>query len=540
MKKYFLLLFFYPFIVLSQTPTIQWQKVYGGISTEALYSISQTPDGGFILAGKSFSNAYFIGDITMSSVGGADVWVVKTSSLGIIEWQRKIRGSSMNDSFPKIRPTSDGGYILGIDSDSVLGYDKTEPSKGSSDYWILKLDHLGNIVWQKSIGGAGPESFTNIEQTNDGGYIISGDSSSTLSGDKTENRINNSDDYWIVKLDAFGNIMWDNTIGGNFNEDNSNIKQTLDGGFIISGFSDSNASVDKTENSYGGYDYWIVKLDSNGIVQWDKTLGGDFQDYCTSIAQSNDGSYYIAGYSYSGISGLKSEPNNQGDLWIIKLDNSGNLLWENSIGGNYADLFPILNVTNDGNAIIICNSYSDISGDKTENNRGVSVTTFTEQATPDYWLIKIDASGIIQWDKTIGGSKQDLNCRDIQQTSDSGFIIGGNSNSPISGEKTIVNYGISNFWVLKLSPENLSNHGFDFQTISLYPNPTTGIVNINLGQTQQKITLTLTNILGQLVSTKTYSQIENVTYEINGEAGMYLLTIVNEMGEKKTIKVIKQ
>ncbi len=541
MKNIFFILFISSITVYSQAPTIEWQKVYGGAIGETPNSICQTSDGGFILAGISFSMAG-AGDITQNSVNNkSDIWIIKITSLGVKQWQRKIRADSMFDSRPKIKQTPDGGYIIGIDSDSGVGYDKTVPSKGASDYWILKLDSIGTIIWQKSIGGAGPESLSNLELTTDGGYIISGDSSSTASGDKTENRINNSNDYWIVKLDSIGNVVWDNTIGGNFNDNNPVVKPTIDGGYIVSGYSDSNSSVDKTQNSYGNYDYWVVKLDANGVVQWDKTIGGDYVDYSIWLVQSSDGNYYISGFSFSGVSGLKTEPNHQGDIWIVKLDSSGNILWENTIGGNYSEEFPYIYTTNDGGIIMLCNSVSDISGDKTQNNRGISVTTFTDQETPDYWMVKLDSNGIVQWDKTIGGNLRDsIFGNNVLQTSDGGFIVGGSSSSLISGDKTITNYGSPNFWILKLSPENLETNQTTLENSVVYPNPTNDIVNINFKEKLNDYTVKLSTIFGQQVLVKRFSQVANVTLEILGESGIYFLSIENENQEKKTFKIVKK
>ena len=169
------------------------------------------------------------------------------------------------------------GGLLGGFSCSILSCDKTENSVGSYDYWIIKIDSLGNIVWQNDIGGDSYDDMHQIDKTIDGGYILGGYSNSDISGDKTENGVGFWSDYWIIKVDSLGNIQWQNTIGGNQNDALFSIHQTIDGGYIMGGISSSNISGDKSENIIGGnmntWDYWIVITNSIGVVQWDKTIG---------------------------------------------------------------------------------------------------------------------------------------------------------------------------------------------------------------------------------------------------------------------------
>src|SRR5690606_32512121 len=168
---------------------------------------------------------------------------------------------------PQIKSTSDGGYILAGTSNSDAFGDKTENAiNGSMDYWVLKLDENGNIVWQNTIGGADGDSMNSINESSDGGYYISGYSTSNISGDKTENSLGMAD-FWFVKINNVGIIEWQNTIGGAESETGGYTLQTTNGDFITGGASNSNISGDKTENSRGGYDYWIIKHDSTLGIQ---------------------------------------------------------------------------------------------------------------------------------------------------------------------------------------------------------------------------------------------------------------------------------
>ncbi|MBP7713945.1 MAG: T9SS type A sorting domain-containing protein [Bacteroidia bacterium] len=428
------------FILLTATvhaQEIEWQNTIGGNNTDQLYSIQQTSDGGYILGGWSLSN--ISGDKTESSFGGSDYWVVKLDSIGNIQWQNTI-GGNLYDQLYAIQQTSDGGYILGGYSDSNISGDKTENSQGGYDYWVVKLDVSGNIQWQNTIGGNSGDCLTSIQQTTDGGYILGGYSWSSISGDKTEDP-QGTEDYWVVKLDPTGNIQWQNTIGGNYYDELYAIQQTSDGGYILGGYSGSDIFGDKTEISQGLDDYWVVKLDAIGTIQWQNTIGGNSEDWLKSVQQTTDGGYILGGSSYSGISGDKTE-NCHGytDYWVVKLDASGNIQWQNTIGGNDADWLYSVQQTTDGGYILGGYSDSYISGDKTENSQG----------DYDCWAVKLDSIGNIQWQNSIGGNSWD-ELISIQQTNDGGYILGGHSSSGISGDKTENSQGSADYWVVKLT-----------------------------------------------------------------------------------------
>ncbi|MFI5219820.1 MAG: T9SS type A sorting domain-containing protein [Bacteroidia bacterium] len=371
MKKLFLFLVscFLCLATAFAQPAIQWQNTIGGSDWDELYSIQQTVDGGYILGGWSKSN--ISGDKTENCNGGWDYWIVKTNSLGNIQWQNTIGGNA-DDYLYSVYQTSDGGYILGGYSYSNISGDKTENNNGYQDYWIVKTDSLGSIQWQNTIGGNGGDELYSVQETSDGGLILGGWSDSNISGDKTENSIGMGlADYWIVKTDGAGNIQWQNTIGGAVFDLLYSIQQTADNGFILGGMSESWFSGDKTENCQGGYDYWIVKTDSLGNIQWQNTIGGDSYDYFQSIMQTLDGGYIFGGWSLSDISGDKTEDNNGGhDYWFVKTNAVGNIQWQNTIGGDDEELYFSIKQTTDGGYILGGASSSNISGDKTENSNG--------------------------------------------------------------------------------------------------------------------------------------------------------------------------
>lgn len=296
----------------------QWDRSLGGIAEEKLYAVQQTADGGYILGGSSKSG--ISGDKSQASQGDFDYWVVKLDANGTKQWDKTLGGSALDDLYA-LRQTADGGYILGGSSNSGIGGSKTQASNGLADYWIVKLDASGNKVWDKTYGGSADDvNVFSIQQTTDGGYVFAGTSASGISGDKTE-ASKGSTDFWLLKTDANGVKTWDKTLGGSNAETMRTMQQTADGGYVLGGYSNSGIGGDKTEASKGGLDFWIVQLNATGTKTWDKTLGTTNPEYLYSLHQTSDGGFFVGGMSGSGISGDKSQNSKGGpeDFWVVRL-----------------------------------------------------------------------------------------------------------------------------------------------------------------------------------------------------------------------------
>ncbi|MBP6810356.1 MAG: T9SS type A sorting domain-containing protein [Saprospiraceae bacterium] len=470
----------------AQAPAIQWQNTIGGNTFDALNILQQTSDGGYILGGSSLSD--ISGDKTENSLGSIDYWLVKLDADGAIQWQNTIGGSS-EDFLITLQTTADGGYILGGYSSSNISGDKTENSNGGYDIWVVKLDATGGIQWQNTIGGDSADNLNSIQQTVDGGYILGGSSRSNISGDKTENSKGNVD-YWVIKLDATGSIQWQNTIGATDYDWLQSILLTTDGGYFLGGYSRSNISSDKTENSLGELDFWVVKLNASGDIQWQNTIGGSGTDFLYSLQQTADGGYILGGSSVSNISGDKTENSNGfNDYWVVKLNDTGAIQWQNTIGGFFDDYLHSIQQTADGGFILGGLSNSNVSGDKTEKTNGLT----------DFWVVKLNALGAVQWQNTIGGEKAD-GLVSLQQTADGGYILGGWSDSNISGDKAENSFGEEDYWVIKLAPETVPTEEAPTATAIIYPNPTTDVLFV---RSETATTLCLHNSIGQILSTQT-------------------------------------
>ena len=310
----------------------EWDKRFGGNDRDILHSVKQTLDGGYILGGNTESNNDS-GDVTQPSKGYVDYWIVKTDSYGNKQWDKRF-GGTLWDGFSSLCQTSDGGYILLGSSSSDTCIDKTQacwdtstsPLTAHADYWIVKIDSMGNEQWDKRYGGIDFDSPASINQTSDAGFILAGISFSENDGDKTQacwdtstSPFGSHGDFWIVKIDSLGNRQWDKDFGGFSGEELRYIVKTKDGGYFLSGESYSQATGDKSENNLGQGQGWIVKVDSAGNKQWEKTIFTTGHDEGGCAIQSKDGCYVIAISSNGGIGGYKTQAGRgELDFWIVK------------------------------------------------------------------------------------------------------------------------------------------------------------------------------------------------------------------------------
>jgi uncharacterized delta-60 repeat protein len=311
--------------------TVQWKTSVGGTNWDAGYSIQQTNDGGYIIGGSTYTPG-----------SDYDIYVVKLDGLGNLQWTKIIGGLGI-DACNSVQQTSDGVYILGGHTASF------GPNK--ADFYIVKLNASGTLIWTKTIGGTSWDYGHSIQQTSDGGYVIGG---YTLSFGVVNY------DVYVVKLDSLGNLQWTKTIGGNGDDRGYSVQQTSDGGYVLTGYTASFGA--------GNNDVYVIKLNSFGNLQWTKTIGGANADQGNSIHQTTDTGYVITGYTTSFGAG-----NN--DVYLIKLDASGNLQWTKTIGGANADQGNSIKQISDGSYII-----------------GGSTTSFGA-GTSDVYFIKLDTSG---------------------------------------------------------------------------------------------------------------------------------------------------
>ena len=363
-------LFSIPLISISQ-PVFQWDRTYGGNGWEELQSIRPLPNGDIIMGGSTFSDiSGDVSDAPCDSFQKGDFWLVRTDLYGNPLWNRRYGGNGL-DRIWSVLPTRDGGFLLGGDSNSDASCLKSEAGRGGDDFWLIKTDSAGNPIWEKTYGSAGDDELHDLYELPDGSFFVLGFSDSLGGGDKTA-PLHGSYDFWLLKLKPDGEKIWDHTYGGRGWEQAYVIEKTPEGDFLLGGFSTSHAHTgNKTDSLYGLNDFWVVKIDTSGKVLWDRTYGGASEDVLLDIERSNDGGYLLGGQSRSLDDGNKKSKNKGlRDYWVVKIDPEGNKLWDKSYGGpGYDDGFA-LHQNEDGNILVGGVSSSNAGADKSENCRG--------------------------------------------------------------------------------------------------------------------------------------------------------------------------
>lgn len=346
--------------------SIIWSKSYGGTDFDRFLNVINTQDGGFLGVGYTGSNN---GDVS-GNHGSGDAWVVKVNSAGSIEWQKCYGGNDF-EWFNHAIQLPDGYLFSGLtrsNNGDVSG------NHGNDDAWALKVNNLGNIEWKKCFGGTGYDSFNlAIGVNNDGFYLLG--STDSNNGDVSGNH--GERDAWIIKINNAGTIQWQKCFGGATFDSFSNALQTPEGGFILIG---SSNSIDLGITDQDG-DAWVVKINNTGTVEWQKTYGGSDSESFTSIIQTPDNYYAIAGITRSN-DGDVSGNHGLTDLWVLKINHQGTILWQKCLGGTNDEYYLYISYVSkiisagNGEYILACNTISndgDVSG-----NHGFS----------DGWLIK--------------------------------------------------------------------------------------------------------------------------------------------------------
>lgn len=509
MKKTIAFCLFFNILFLSnaQTFNLEWQKNYGGSEEDEVYAIVNTTDGGYLIGLSTGSNDGIINVPTQLD----DIVLLKTNAQGDEEWQKKFGGSEY-ESVHSIINTNDGGYILAGSTSSNDG-DVTFQF-GLGDVWIIKIDSLGNLLWQKTYGGSKSEVAHEIVQTSDGGYIFVGFTSSD-NGDVTAN--NGLNDYWIVKIDLNGSIEWQKTFGGSSYDIAYSVIE-LNGNFIVVGKTGS--SDGDISTNLGLSDFWVLKISSDGTLISERTFGGTSDDEARQIIPTSDGGYIIAGSIYN-----EDFTNNHGayEYHLVKIDTNDVIEWEASFGGNAEDISYDIVQTIDNGYIVCGSSYSN-DGD---------IIADTSHGGGDIWLIKTDDSGNLESQIMLGGSGWEYLPK-LLKTPDFGIIIAGHSRSS-DGDLT-GNYGDTDAWIVKLGL-TLSLEEFNVNKPSIYPNPAKEYINIPLSDIIYDYSIY--TILGEKITLKNKFNSQQLDISMLSP-GVYLLVIDTVNNQKETFKFIKE
>ncbi|MEM8509151.1 MAG: hypothetical protein AAF717_15065 [Bacteroidota bacterium] len=382
---------------------------FGGSLNDNANAVVNTVDGGYIIIGHTQSND---GDIANKPNTSFDFWVLKFNAQNEIEWTNTYGGSD-DDRGQDVIQTGDGSYVIVGYSTSSDG--DLKGNAGAQDHWIVKLDPGGNLVWQKSFGFSGRDEGISVIETSDNGLVVVGILDVTASNGEGSSlqRRHAGGDYWVLKLDANGELLWRNFFGGTFTDTAYDVVETSDQGYLVIGSSDSE-DVD-IKNNRGTYDFWAVRLDSEGNMIWENSYGGSEIDEAYATIRSNDGNYLILGDTRSSD---KEVSFNHGgaDVWLIKINDAGELLWDKSFGGTAFDAGRAI-VRSDQGGYLITGSSRSLDGDL-NNNQGQN----------DAWIIKITEEGTMEWQQALGGSEIDFG-RGIAELEDGTIIVVGETGS---------------------------------------------------------------------------------------------------------------
>lgn len=380
-----------------------WERTFGGSGAEILSGLTGTSDGGFVFGGLSTSGA--TGTKLSTNFGSTDLWLIKIDADGVEQWQQSFGGTGA-EGLGALLETSDGGLLVGAYSSSGLTGNKLSPGFGGLDFWIIKLGADGSRQWEKSFGGTADDQLRGLAETADGGFLLTGESASGVSGNKT-NAAFGGLDAWVIRIDAGGTKLWEKVFGGNRADSLVSVIANTDGGALLGGSSNSGISGNKTNASFGSNDFWVIKIDANGVREWDQTFGGTASDQITSLLAMPDGGFLLSGTSSSGISGNKGRAGyGLADYWVVKINPEGARVWEQVIGGSDADELTVARMADDGTVLLGGLSRSAPSGNRT-------VASFGSR---DWWLLNFALAPVIL----------------VQPTSRLGFIDGSTTLSVLA------------------------------------------------------------------------------------------------------------
>ena len=413
---------------------LQWQKTYGGSTAEMGYAITSDATGNYVFTASALTNS---GDVSGHHGGvGADVWMVKTNATGLISWSHCIGGTKSDYAYDIITTADGSGYVFAGVTTSNDGDLAGIVNRGGRDVWIVKIDPAnGNILWQKSYGGSVDDWAQSIIETSDGGFLVVGSTAST-DGDVTQMR--GASDVWIIKLDSNGDMMWQKTYGGTLGEGANSIIKSSDGNYMVAASTSSTNGDLLGQVNRGGNDCWLFKISDNGNILWQKTYGGSQGEGASGIFETPGGDYVFTSTTTSN-DGNVSGNHGYADTWVVKINMNGNITWQKCFGGFDMDNGTIRDIDATGNIVIVGYTFS--------KNGDIPASKGSE----DLWVLRLDANGNKLFSNVLGGKSGDM-ANDAIPTADGMYITAGRSNST-TGDVT-GNDGGEDVWVVKFKFDN--------------------------------------------------------------------------------------
>lgn len=444
-------------------PVIDWDRTYGGTNFEELQAMDYAGDG-YIFAGHSTSGNI---DVDGPNNGLTDAWVFRTDvTAETMLWQKSF-GCDGRELIWDILPLPTGEFLLLAVSTSDACETKTEDSRGLEDYWLIKIDADGNKIWDRTYGGDDMDIARRILPTDDGNFLIGGhswslDAATSGIGERTQPNRGEAD-IWILKITPDGDVIEDYVFSGTpVNEYEADEKlfdmtKMSDGSFLLGCWAESNAGFEKTFDTFGRNDFWLIHIDENGNKisdtdtgkPGDYSFGGNAVDAMQKVIETKDGGVLLIGESFSDpfsqtLVGNKTTPhygsdNTDEDYWIVKLNPDFTIEWQRTFGGDGVDIPHVVWENDSGKIWIAGDSNSSTSGNKENDNIN---------GTKDIWMLLLTPEGDKIWEQTYGGEGFEVP-EEILKAHDGGYILGGQSNSDQNFWKSENSRGENDFWIIK-------------------------------------------------------------------------------------------
>lgn len=404
-------------------------KTFGGAGAEVAHAVATMTDGGFVLAGSSDSTDLPNGE---KNAGSLDFWVARTDFAGKLVWS-KTYGGQGGEQVEGLVVLPDGGFAVAGNTNSPDLPGSPKYSGGGSDFWLLRTDASGNLLWSKTFGGAGYDAPNAIVSRKGGGFAAVGGSESSDLPDAQ--KTSGGRDFWLVATDAGGVPLWNKTYGGSGDDEALAIAELSDGGFALAGKTQS-TDLPGGQKSLGQDDMWLVRTDANGNLLWNKAYGGSNYDSAQSVVWLPDGGFALAGFTMSIDLPAGNKTKGLPDVWLVRTDLVGNILWNKTFGGKLDDYAWAIAVVPTGGLVLACRTQStDLPGGQKSAGQ------------TDFWLLRTDESGNLLWNQTYGGEQHDF-ARSIALLADGGFAFAGQTASTDlpEGQK---NAGLTDFYLIR-------------------------------------------------------------------------------------------
>lgn len=533
MKNKILIIFFLvcSFVSYSQTPIkIDEFQLGGQLYDQAINAVWDTENNIYIIAE---SNSNISGNKSVGGFGATDYWIVKKNSNNSISWQQTIGGSNIDKPSGLIL-SNNHLFAYGFSYSGKTG-NKTAQNKGQSDYWVIKLDTMGNILWDSTYGGAQEDLLIDAIQLKSGNILLAGTSNSDISGSKKVGS-EGGNDYYLIEINNNGTILNEFVYGGNSADNLNSLHYTEDERIILSGISLSPISGDKTEAEFGGGDFWLLELEKNGNVLKDKTIGGSSMERSPILTSYLNG-YVLCGGSFSEAgTGLKNSPNygsNYDDIWILRLDKNLDIVWETTLGGGLNDFGTDIKIINNETILVSGESSS------TSNNGNKSQIGFGES---DLVICLLDSSGVILSDSYFGGSNNDFSPKLMKKNGPNYFSVIATSLSGANGNKTTLGFGDADVWFFDLTiPVGLQNMNLTHNNFSIFPNPVQDVLKIKFNNENIQLEkIRITNSLGKVLLERDIKTKPTLAIDVSLlPKGTYVLTLISLKGETSSKIFIK-